>query len=310
MCVDVNRRQFLAIGAAGLLASCSQSGLFTGSSVHTWGRPAIVDGGFSHPRAIGTTDDEVFVIDKSGRVQAFDHDGVHRRTWSLPKVDNGTPTGLTFASSGNVLIPDTHNSRILEYTREGELLSQWGTYGTDPGTFIYPTDLALASDGTYVVSEYGTDAERIQIFDRDAAFVRTWGKHGDAVGEFSRAMALVVHEDTIYVCDSANNRVQIFDLEGECLDSWGETGTASGQLKFPFDMALAPDGSLVLCDYGNNRIARYTLDGKLLGEFGRPGRVVGRFHGPRGVDVSPDGTVFVADTDNHRIQRFDLGVLS
>jgi DNA-binding beta-propeller fold protein YncE len=223
-------------------------------------------------------------------------------------VDNGTPTGVTFRE-GNVIIPDTHNSRILAYTPDGELIDQWGRYGIEEDAFVYPTDIAFGPDGTFYIAEYGTDAERVHVFDDSHQFVRQWGKHGDAQGDFSRAMALVVHEDRVYVCDSANNRVQVFTFEGELLDVWGQAGRGWGQLEFPFDMALAPDGTLVLCDYGNNRVARFTREGECLGQFGRAGRDPGRFHGPRGVDVAPDGTVFVADTDNHRIQRFDLEVL-
>ena len=75
--------------------------------------------------------------------------------------------------------------------------------------------------------------------------MRQWGTHGEAEGEFNRAMAIALDDKgTVYVVDTANHRVQCFDAKGTLLRAIGEVGTAPGQLKFPHDIALAPDGSL------------------------------------------------------------------
>jgi sugar lactone lactonase YvrE len=89
----------------------------------------------------------------------------------------------------------------------------------------------------------------------------------------------------------------------------GEVGAAPGQLRFPQDIALAPDGSLFLCEYGNHRVSRFSRDGEFIACYGRAGRKPGEFNGPRAIAVSQDGLVFVADTDNHRIQRMEVGGL-
>ena len=309
--MTLGRRRFLAASVLSCLAACRRDTGPDARDTIAWGRPGLRDGHFQKPRAIGVHEDEVYVIDTSGRIQVFSVDGVFRRKWSTPAYKNGTPTAVAFAKDGNVLIPDTHYSQILKYTPGGRLLGQWGSYGAGPDQFIYPTDIVEDADGTYYVSEYGMDAERVHVFDARKRFVQQWGAFGEAEGEFNRAMAIAMDEDgRLYVADTANHRVQCFDRQGRLLRVVGEMGTAPGQMKFPYDVALAPDGSMLVCEYGSHRISCFSKTGGFVACFGGPGRGLGEFSGPRGVAVSPSGFVFAADTGNNRVQRFRLEELA
>jgi DNA-binding beta-propeller fold protein YncE len=305
---DFLRRASLLAGAAVLTARCSG---VAGGGAETWGGPGRRDGQFQRPRAINVYEGEVYVIDTSGRVQVFSTEGEFRRLWSTPDYRNGTPTGLTFTTD-RVIIPDTHYSHILEYTREGRLLESWGEYGTEPGQFIYPTDVALGADGSYYICEYGgVGGERVCVFDSSKRFVRLWGELGQGPGQFNRLMGIELGRDgDLYLADTANHRIQCFDTEGNLQGIIGRPGTEPGCIRFPYQIALAPDGTLLVCEYGNHRISRFTKDGTFRGSFGGPGRGSGQFAGPRGVAVSADGWVYVADTDNHRVQRFRLEALA
>ncbi|MDZ4861450.1 MAG: hypothetical protein SGI88_20955 [Candidatus Hydrogenedentes bacterium] len=264
------------------------------------------NGEFHRPRAIAADSAEIYVIDTTGRVQVFTHAGEWLRSWNMPEADNGTPTGITFASKDRIVIPDTHYSRIMEITTDGEVLDTWGAFGTGESEFIYPTDVVIGPDGRYFISEYGVDAERLHVFDADRKFVQQWGSHGDTAGNFSRAMSLTIVKDELFIADTANHRIQCFTFDGVYRRALGGLGAEPGQLRFPHDIARAPDDTLIVCEYGNNRISRYTCEGRCIGTLGQPGRGYGEFNTPRGVSVSPQGTVFVADTDNDRIQRFAL----
>ncbi len=300
-----SRREFLVLSGASFLSACGVRSSGPGDWI-AWGHSGTRDGEFRRPRAIAAANDEVYVIDTSGRMQIFSHDGKYLRGWIMPEYENGTPTGIAFASDGHLLIPDTHYSRILEYTPQGEILQQWGEYGTGEDQFIYPTDIVQAADGGYIISEYGQGAERMHMFDADRHFLRQWGQHGDQPGEFSRAMSLTLCGGKVFVCDTANHRVQCFTLEGDFIRVIGGPGTEDGQLKFPHDIAVGPNETLLICEYGNNRLSRFTTTGDFLSTFGRAGRGPGEFAAPRGVTISPNGYFFVADTDNDRIQRFRL----
>jgi len=306
----VSRRRFLGetlVGATAALAACRPRTAPRGGKALAWGQAGLRDGHFRKPRAINVRNGEVYVIDTTGRVQVFSEDGAFLRKWSTPDAENGTPTAVAFANDGNVLAPDTHYNRILEYTPEGELLEQWGEYGTGPDQFIYPTDVVQTPDGAYYISEYGMEADRVHVFDAARRFVRQWGALGEGPGELNRAMAIEMDaQGRLYVADSANHRIQCFDQAGRLVSIIGEAGTAPGRIKFPYDVACAPDGSILVCEYGNHRVSRFRPDGGFVACFGRPGKALGEFNGPRGVAVSPDGRVFVADTDNDRVQRLQL----
>jgi DNA-binding beta-propeller fold protein YncE len=301
----VTRREFLAITGSLAIAGC---GAGAGRRIHAqaWGSQGTRDGSFIQPRAMGFDGGELYVIDTTGRVQVFSPTGDFIRSWRTPDDKNGTPTAIHFTPD-RVIIPDTHYSKILEYTRQGELLDQWGSYGTGPDQFIYPTGLVRDSAGTFYISEYGIDAERVHVFDKNHQFLRQWGSHGEAPGQFNRAMALLLAKDEVLVvADTANHRLQCFSKDGELLRVIGSAGTEPGQLKFPHDLSLGPDNTVYVAEYGANRISRWSLDGDFIAVYGGPGRALGSFNAPRGVTVSPDNMVYVADTDNHRIQYFPV----
>jgi len=286
-----------------IAAGCGGGTSVRNTSILTWGGSGNRAGQFRRPRAIGVLDNEVYVADKSGRVQVFGVDGEFRRMWRMPAFDNGTPTCISFGRGGTVLIPDTHYSAVREYSPAGELLREWGEYGTGEGQFIYPTGIVEDRDGLFYVSEYGMDAERIQVFDNDLNFVRVWGEFGEKPGQMNRLMDMVIDgDDHVYAVDSANHRLQKFTKEGELLTVIGGLGEDGGGMEFPFDAALAPDNTLLACEYGNCRLSRFSLEGEFVEHIGELGRGPRQFNGPRGVAVSDD-YIFVADTDNDRIQR-------
>src|SRR5947208_2966005 len=80
-----------------------------------------------------------------------------------------------------------------------------GVQGTTPGRFGYPTDVVTDRAGNYYVSEYGEN-DRIQVFAPDGkTWLREWGGHGYAPGEFLRPRALAIDDqDRLYVADSCN----------------------------------------------------------------------------------------------------------
>lgn len=295
------------MAAVSILPGC-RNAIMGDADFTVWGGQGLRNGFLIRPRAVCAHKGEVYVIDTTGRVQVFTENGAFIRGWSLPEHENGTPTGVAFGREGNLLIPDTHYSRILEYTPGGKALRSWGSYGTADDQFIYPTGIVQASDGYYYVSEYGMGAELVRKFDKDRRLVKRWGGHGQEPGQFNRAMAIALDEGAgIYVADTANHRMQRFDREGGLLSVIGEPGTRPGQLKFPHDIDIGPDGSIFVAEYGAHRISRFSGKGEFIACYGSPGRGPGQFNGPRGVTVSDKGMVFVADTDNHRIQRFEPG---
>jgi DNA-binding beta-propeller fold protein YncE len=293
--------------AALLVALCAGCDELDGSKPDlVWGVHGTKPGWLHKPRtAAFDKDDHLFLADLTDRIQVFDRDGRFLRGWRTPDFNVDGPSGLTVDRYGRLLVADTHFYRILVYSGRGELLFQIGdgVQGTTPGRFGYPTDVVLDRAGNFYVSEYGEN-DRIQVFSPDGKWLRQWGGHGYAPGEFLRPRALAMDEhDQLYVADSCNHRIQVFDTAGNLLRSWGTRGAGPGQMSYPYDLALGPGDSLYVCEYGNARVQKFTRDGKPLGLWGGSGREPGRLNNPWALAVDGQGAVSVVDSNNHRVQR-------
>ncbi len=279
-------------------------------------RPELVWGvhgtrpGWLHKPRVAAFDarDQLYIADLTDRIQVFDREGRFLRCWRTPDFNVDGPSGLTIDRHGRLLVADTHFYRVLVYSTQGELLFQIGdgVQGTTPGRFGYPTDVVIDSAGNFYVADYG-DYDRIQVFSPDGKWLRQWGGHGYAPGEFLKPRALAIDDhDRIYVADSCNHRIQVFDTLGKLLAIWGTRGSAPGQLYYPYDLSLGSDGFLYVCEYGNHRVQKFALDGKSLGVWGDSGRGNGQLYNPFALAVDHTGAVSVIDSNNHRVQRFRL----
>jgi tripartite motif-containing protein 71 len=79
-----------------------------------------------------------------------------------------------------------------------------------------------------------------------------------------------------------------------------------GELIHPYDVAVAPDGTLYVANAGRYGVVRLAGDASRYLGLG-PGTAPGCLNFPTGVDAAADGSIFVADTNNGRIQQFGPG---
>ncbi|MCD6386122.1 SMP-30/gluconolactonase/LRE family protein [Candidatus Sumerlaeota bacterium] len=275
--------------------------------VTVFGSAGTTDGKFSAPRALEVdSEGNVYIIDKTGRVQVFNRDLSFKYSFVLPDYSKGTPTGFCISPDNQIFIADTHYSRILVYDTNGNLIHSFGQYGDSGGKMIYPTDVAIDKDGNIYVSEYGKN-DRIIKFSKDYVFVKEWGGAGTEQGKFQRPMALAIDRRArLLVCDSCNHRVQVFDLDGNFITSFGSVGKAPGELKYPYDISVDAEGNIYVCEYGNCRVQKFSPDGKSLALFGEAGRNPGQLNAPWGVALFGDNRIIVADTGNNRMEIFRL----
>lgn len=270
--------------------------------VEHWGTQGDGPGQFTKPRGIATGNNELYVVDKSGRLQVFDLHGQFLRQWQLPDQDHGTPTTLLIDRDGNVIIPDTHNSRILAYTSQGEHLWTMGSYGAGPGQFCFITAVVQDTEGKWFVAEYG-NTDRIQIFSPEREYLTEFGEYGAGPGQFSRIMGMTLTPDgVLYIADSVNNRIQALRLNGTYLYEFGGMGKTPGKLTYPYDITYSSsDDTLYVCEYGSHRIQHFKRDGTPIGVWGKVGNGNDGLWNPWGVTALPDDRVAVADCDNFRI---------
>lgn len=278
-----------------------------------WGRRGLSEGRVLKPRAMAIDrNDELYLVDTTGRIQVFDGDGNYIRGWKTPETQNGRPTGLAIDHENRLLVADTHYFRMLVFQADGTPVPDatiGGISGHAPGEFAFVTDAVRDVDGVYYVGEYG-DSDRLQRFDPDGKYVDSWGGTGKRPGQFVRPQSLVLSPDgkRLWVADACNHRIQVFDVSGkaELVACWGTEGSEPGQLYYPYDLVLHEDGSLLVCEYGNQRVQHFSQDGTSLGTLGSPGHDDGQFYQPWGLVLDSRGRLFVLDSNNHRVQRFKI----
>ena len=86
-----------------------------------------------------------------------------------------------------------------------------------------------ATDNLYVSDTFN---DRIEVFDADGKFIRTFGKAGDGPGYFARPKGIAIDGDGhVWVADAVQDRVQVFTPEGELLIWMGKHGRLPGQFQ-------------------------------------------------------------------------------
>jgi DNA-binding beta-propeller fold protein YncE len=309
------RRRFLAILGSAACAGCvSTHATGLPSADLVIGKRGLADGRFQKPRAMAISPaDEIFVIDKTARVQVFDLSGNFLRGWKTPQSANGKPTGASIdPSNGNLLVADTHYFQFLTYTPTGELLADrtiGGVNGPEPGQFGWVTDIARAPDGTLYLAEYG-EFDRIYKYSADGQYIDRFGEHGDAPMQFSRPQTLAVDDEgLLWIADSCNHRIQVVDWREATPRSvavLGSQGAEIGQLQFPYGMKLISKNRLLVSEFGNHRVQCWSRDGTPIASWGSAGELAGQLNQPWAVDVDSNERVYVVDSGNNRIQRFLL----
>jgi DNA-binding beta-propeller fold protein YncE len=108
------------------------------------------------------------------------------------------PTDIVVAPSGDIFVTDSHrrgkNNRVVQFTRDGTYVKEWGGKGSGPGQISEPHAIAMDSQGRLFVGD--RENNRIQIFDQAGKLLGIWHQFGRPSGIY------ITRDDTIYVTDS------------------------------------------------------------------------------------------------------------
>ena len=277
------------------------------SSVVVFGTRGVGPGEFNKPRSMTVDlEDRFYVVDMTGRVQKFSSTGEWLLAWQMPETRMGRPKGMCLDAEGRVVVVEPHYARVNHFSTDGELLNQWGVFGTEEGRLVFPRSVASDRQGRLIVSEY-SQQERIQRFDASgqSGLVLAGGPERSMdPGGFNRPEGLGMDpEGRILVADSCNHRVQIFSEDGKWLRTIGGAGDGLGEMSFPYDVRSDAEGNLFVCEFGNSRIQIFGKDYEPIETIGGPGAAPGMFHNPWSLALDSEGNLYVADSQNHRIQK-------
>ena len=275
------------------------------SRIEVIGSRGTGPGQFNKPRSVAVDgQDNLFVVDMTGRVQRFSPKGEFVSFWQMPQTDLGRPKGMSIDGAGRLVVLEPHYSRVNCFSSEGKLQAQWGTHGTNTGQLAFPRAIAFNSKAEVFVSEYGV-TERVQRFSPDGSTcLGSFGRFGAEPGEFNRAEGLGMDaQDQLHVADSCNHRIQVFTKDGKWLRSFGRPGKGPGELSYPYDVRVDAEGNQYVCEFGNSRIQVFNSRDQSVEIIGGPGTAPGQFSNPWSIALDQAGNLYVADAQNHRVQK-------
>jgi DNA-binding beta-propeller fold protein YncE len=160
------------------------------------------------------------------------------------------PTDVAVTPSGAFYVADGYgNSRVVQFSREGKFLRQWGRKGTGEGEFRLPHAICLDARGRVYVGDREND--RVQVFDGDGTFLEQWKETGAPYGLFLSG------DGRLFVADGRANWVKVLDPRGRALGRWGEKGSGPGQFRVPHGVCVDSRGAVYVAEIDGRRVQKF-----------------------------------------------------
>ncbi len=166
-----------------------------------------------------------------------------------------------------IYVADSLEDVIKVYNPDGSFNFSFGHTGSEAGQFNFPISLAIDEisgelivlDRQHIESWTGTgQGARIQIFDMDGLFKRSFGERGIGDGKLSKPSGVEVdREGRIYVTDTYQQLVQVFDANGTFLTS---LYNADYQLRAPLGIIRGDSNRLFIASLHTGSVEVYGID--------------------------------------------------
>jgi DNA-binding beta-propeller fold protein YncE len=191
-------------------------------------------GALSEPSGIWVTPDELkYVADMERRqVLVYGKDNRYLRHYGDKAMFDKPVDVAVFGD--RIYVCDMAKNRVIGLNRDtGDIRTTIGTTGAGEGELYKPTHVVVDSAGNVLVNDAFNF--RVQKFDPDGNFIKSYGSLGDSLGTFARPKGLAIDkEGHLYVADAAFENVQIFDDQtGQLLLFLGGAGNKPGGLYLP-----------------------------------------------------------------------------
>ena len=209
-----------------------RSGRLEGS----WGEGTLAEPHYINPGRAGS----ILVADRDAhQILRFDRDGkllqaLGRRHWPSLHAPFNHPTAAADAPDGETYVADGYgNSSVHRFAADGTLLATWGEPGTGPGQFITPHAVAIDSTGRVLVGD--RENTRVQVFDRNGAFLAAWG-------DFYHPMQIWIDDRGLVFVTDQIPRISLLSPDGVLI------GRCRGAINGAHGLAGDAEGNLYLAE--------------------------------------------------------------
>jgi len=221
------------------------------------------------------------------------------------------PHGLSVDDENNIWITDVGLHQVFKFNNDGKLLMTLGEAkipGNDSLHFNQPTDVAVAADGSFYISD-GYKNSRVVKFSAQGKYLYEWGKAGNCDGEFIIPHGIDLdREGNVYVADRENNRIQVFDATGKFLKSYA--GEDLGNIcsvtidKISGKIFATDDLSFLKMMHRGSDVLILDTAGEVQTRFGRSGDYDGPVCWYHDIAIDSGQNIYVGDVKGNRVQKF------
>ncbi len=223
------------------------------------------------------------------------------------------PHGLTVDRNNNIWVTDVGLHQVFKFSYNGKLLlklGEAGVEGNDSTHFNKPTDVTVASDGSFYVSD-GYGNSRIIKFSASGKYLFKWGKAGNKPGEFNIPHAIDLDKKgNVYVADRENARIQVFTADGIFLKEWKnpDWGAICSVVynKINGSFTAVDDVAILKLRHQGSNIMTFDSAYTQTKQFGRGGLYSGPLSWYHDLTVDREGNIYVGDILGNKLQKFKL----
>jgi len=248
---------------------------------------------------------------------------IHSKTILIIDKDNGKllnswgdnlfimPHGLKVDDKNNIWVTDVGLNQVFKFTHDGKLLMKLGeanVSGNDSLHFNKPTDIAIAKDGSFYVSD-GYGNSRIIKFSATGKYLFEWGKKGSKEVEFNIPHGISLDSNgNVYIADRENKRIQVFDPNGKYIKQF--TGNTFGAIcavafdKTQSKLFAVDDLTFFGIKHQGSDVFIFDTTGKVQARFGRSGSYQGHIAWYHDLTVDKQENIYVGDILGNTIEKF------
>ena len=237
-------------------------------------------------------------------------------------LGSGAALAASYNQSGNILISDQFNNRVIEVDPvSGAIVWQFGIGPSDVsarsavgvndaqrvGAFTLIAGTG-APAGTEPACPNGCADNRVFLVGRNGQVIWQYGSFGVSGAGPDQlntpVQATWTPQQTIFITDQANQRVIEVNLRKQIVWQYGQTGVSGigpGQLNNPNSAELLENGHILISDENNNRVIEVDRAKNIVATFTASGSVSGAAFASR----LANGDTLITDSNNNRIVEVD-----
>jgi hypothetical protein len=215
-----------------------------GSLAGSWGEGTLAEPHYINAGLAGS----ILVTDRDAhQVLRFTKDGkllqaLGKRHWPSLDAPFNHPTAAVQAPDGEIYVADGYgNSSVHRFAADGSLRKTWGGQGSGPGAFTTPHAIAIDGKGRVLVGD--RENNRVQLFDRDGAFLGEWG-------DFYHPMQIWIDDRGLVFVTDQIPRISLLSPDGRLI------GRCRGAINGAHGLSGDADGNLYLAELPPQEITK------------------------------------------------------